>query len=230
MPDVKGFFGGGMVRLFDGDTGDLRPTDEVIEIIKSRMAQPNDATASGLIVTERPKYLIRVDFGPQTTTHEAAIGIVGFWQFPRQPKLDMIEQIYVCEAPGCKGILPKEAKVGETWICTECKRAWNQRDLGSGMFAFKKSMDDWGGILSRLHDRFGGLCEILTMRRRVSVQKATSKVLAGEKNADMDYMLSHGSSPMTGVEAGYFTMKSLHKDTAAGSSVASRIAAFLKGG
>lgn len=228
--EIGGLFGGGMVRLFDGETGDLRPTDEVIEIIKGRMAKPGDVTPGGLIIKDTPRYLIRVDFGPKTTPHAPSMGIVSFWQFPRVPNLDMIEQIYVCESPGCQGILPKESKFGSNWVCTLCKRAWTQRDIGSGMFVFERDMDGWAGLIAKFHDRFGGLCEILTMRRRVSVQQATAKVLAGEKNAEMEYLKTHGGASGTGTEAAYFTMKSLHKDTSGGSSVAARVASFLKGG
>lgn len=230
MPDFGSFIGGGAIKIFDGDEGNLRPTDEVLEFLRGRLAKSADFSAGGIVLKDLPKYLIRVDFGSKTSVRADNTGIVSFWQFPKMPNLDMIEQIYVCETPGCEGVMPKETYIGGKWVCMTCKRAWTPRQLGSGMFAYEANMDRWGEIVGKYHNRFGGLCEILMMRRRVSIQEATKRVLAGEKNADVDYMLSHGGTAKTATEAGYFTMKSLHKDTAGGSDVARRIAVFLKGG
>ena len=203
----------------------LQPAGLLEAYLESRTLKIGESVLSG-----KPKYLIRVDLGP-TSRPEDLLGIVTFWQFPRIPGMSVIEQIYPCEDKECKGMLDAPCKVGDVWFCPICKKAWTQERLGSGALAFQGSSEHWGEVVSRFFDRLHGAAEVLIMRRRLSVQKMASKIMAGDdKEADVKYLKSHGGTDKTAVEGSYYTLASIIKDTSAGSTLAKRVATFLRGG
>lgn len=204
-----------------------------------------------------PKYLIRVDVGPQSTPHGDLMVICSFWQFPKMPNLDFIEQVYVCETNGCPGVLPKEVRTrlvtGDViWVCQTCLSFFQEGEvekdangviinslvpgargfLGSGMYAYSRNVAGIADVVAHYWERFGGLCEIMLMRRRLSVQKMVNRYMSGEYGSDADiaYTKSAGSDKETGVIGCYYTLAGLLKDTAAGSTLRTRLAVFLAGG
>ena len=262
---------GPMVK-FIGESSQLIPADEasINELIVGRNKmkltdiKPGEFNFWSGAQGPLPKYLIRVDVGPQSTVHGDLTVIFSFWQFPKMPNLDYIEQIYVCEAEGCNGILPAESRARMSqgpamWYCPKCFAFWQEGDkreelrdalgkpagykdipllpgargyLGSGMYAYERTAPALADVTARYWERFGGLCEIMIMRRRLSVQRMAKRWLAGDggSEADIEYAHSAGSDPKTGVVGCYYTLAGLQKDTAAGSTLSSRLAVFFSGG
>jgi hypothetical protein len=220
---------GGTLQFFDSEEGKVVPAAEVADLMKERLTKKGDISPAGVATVSRPRYLVRIDLGPQTTTSNA-LGAISFWRFPKMPNLEVIEQIYLCDTPGCSAIILPEMRIGPRWMCLECKKTWKVKDFGSGITMFSGPMDFWGEKVARYYERLGGLADILLLRRRQSIQKMTRRVLAGVKEADADYLKSHGGTDKNATEGGYFTMARIHQDISTGSSLAKRIESFLRGG
>ena len=254
---------GSMISVIGGDSSQLVPADEMDRVIAGRTklklseVKPDKFNFWQNTNGPMPKYLIRVDIGPQSRPHADLTVICSFWQFPKMPNLDFIEQIYVCEAEGCDGVMDKDQRARmasgpAVWVCPKCFAVFQEGDedeelspgvkvsllegargfLGSGMFAFARPVPGIAEVIARYWERFGGLCEIMLMRRRLSVQKMVNRYLSGEygRDADIAYTKSAGSDAKTGVVGCYYTLAGLMKDTAAGSTLRTRLGVFLAGG
>lgn len=218
---------GGLVQVFDSESGKLVKSEEIIEVMKDRLPSEKQATLNESL--SRPKYLLRVDLSPKTTLQNA-IGTISVWRFPKIPKLDVVEQIYLCGTPKCKGVLIPELRVGTKWACPLCRVFRSQKEIGSGIMLYAGPFPFWGEKVASYYEHLEGLSDILLLRRRQSIQKMTNRVLQGEKNAEEDYLKSHGGTDKNAMEGGYFTMSRIHQDISNGGSLAKRIEVFLRGG
>jgi hypothetical protein len=177
-------------------------------------------------VGETGKYKIEVQFGADRTSSGVAFtGLIIYWMNGSEFSGGGDAIVYPCPDNECTGLIDSNyiAVASETAMCQKCLKVWKM-DALCDVHAYKRTPSGWAALVAEKFNNIGGDADLyLKHTKGKNLHKSVQATLEKEGGYVAEALFRSRKK-----NAVLYKMKQLHKDASNGSTIESRVLAFLQ--